>query len=147
MSKPLGFGDTRLPERFWAKVSPEPNSGCWLWAGSGNQIGYGRMRFEGRTQVVHRIAYKALVGPLPEHPEVDLDHLCRVRCCCNPDHVEPVTHAENIRRGQTGIVNRSKTHCRSGHEYTEANTYVYQATGERQCRTCQRERSRRCAST
>lgn len=81
------FGDDRLPDSFWDLVVPEPNSGCWLWIGWLNGPGYGP----------HRKVYRTLVGPFARR--LHLDHLCRTPICCNPDHLEPVTHAENVRRG------------------------------------------------
>lgn len=81
-----------LMERFWAKVERDP-SGCWLWTASLADGGYGHF---GRWKA-HRYAYETLVEPVPHG--LDLDHLCRVRHCVNPSHLEPVTRAENLRRG------------------------------------------------
>lgn len=92
------FGDARLPERFWNKVTFAP-TGCWLWTGAANGSGgYGVVRVAGRDLGAHRVFYDALVGPAPcwQH----IDHLCGVRRCVNPAHLEPVTAAENVRRGQ-----------------------------------------------
>jgi hypothetical protein len=85
--------------RFFALMIPEPNSGCWLWLGS-LRSGYGRFSLNGKTCEAHRVSYEHLVGPIPQG--MMIDHLCRTRCCINPDHLEPVTNAENIRRGQAG---------------------------------------------
>ncbi|MEU7240240.1 HNH endonuclease signature motif containing protein [Streptomyces sparsogenes] len=89
--------------------------------------------------MAHRFAYETLVGPIPEH--LQLDHLCRVRHCVNPDHLEPVSSRENTRRGrsQAGI-NGRKTHCQKGHPFDSANTYVWK--GSRACRTCRSEYAR-----
>jgi hypothetical protein len=85
-------------ERYWKKVSPEPNSGCWLWEGVTNQAGYGRIYVSThRARVAHCVAYEIDRGAIPRG--MQLDHVCRVRCCCNPDHLEPVTQQENMRRG------------------------------------------------
>src|SRR4051812_43428872 len=73
--------------------------GCWLWAGAKNDRGYPQVGHEGRTVYAHRLYYTLLVGAIP--PGLDLDHLCRKRSCVNPQHLEPVTHAENVRRGAT----------------------------------------------
>jgi hypothetical protein len=74
-------------------------SGCWLWQGNIHpDKGYGIMRRGGLTRRAHRFFYETLVGPVPDG--LELDHLCRVRHCVNPDHLEPVTHAENLRRGR-----------------------------------------------
>jgi hypothetical protein len=120
-----------LPDRFWERVSPEPNTGCWLWTGAEFRGGYGRLG----PRLAHRMAYEALVGPVPEG--LDLDHLCRVRCCVNPDHLEPVTRRENILRGAGG---RMIKECPLGHAYTEDNTR-YTAEGWRYCKTCKRTRT------
>lgn len=90
---------SQAQERFWAKV--EPTGFCWHWVSTISTKGYGRAQMTpingpriGRG--ARRIAYELLVGPIPEGLEID--HLCRIRHCVNPDHLEPVTHAENIRR-------------------------------------------------
>ena len=138
--------DPRLPERFWAKVSPEPNTGCFLWAGAVDRKGYGQYRAGSRrdgtrrTVRAHRLAYEELVGPIPEG--LQIDHLCRVRCCVNPAHLEPVTNRENVRRGDLGTKNTAKTHCPAGHPYDEANTR--RSAGKRRCRACDQARQRAC---
>jgi hypothetical protein len=84
-----------------AKASPEPNTGCWLWADKGdNGRGYGRVRRYNRHHQAHRLFYELLVGPIPDGHE--LDHKCRVTFCVNPDHLEPVPHKINVRRGAAG---------------------------------------------
>ncbi len=91
MTAPLGLRLFRRVERT--------DSGCWLWTGALNG-GYGRIHHSpGRVLYTHRAAYELLVGPVPEG--MDLDHLCRNRACCNPDHLEPVTRRENLLRGDT----------------------------------------------
>lgn len=96
--------------------------GCWLWRGSHNKDGYPR---HAGTRA-HRTSYVLKNGRIPEGLEID--HLCGNRGCLNPDHLEAVTHRENVSRGRLGGVTRkrniSKTHCPSGHEYTKENTYV-----------------------
>lgn len=133
------FLDPRLPSRFWDKCVPEPMSGCWLWIGCATPHGYGRIGTGGHTtEYAHRLAYLTLIGPIPDG--LELDHKCSVRCCANPAHLEPVTHAENNRRSTAGAVNgarqRAVTHCPRGHKYTEANTRV--SKGKRHCRECRR---------
>ena len=122
-------------ERFWEKV--EKSATCWLWTSAINWGGYAKFRIGKRDVYAHRWAYEHIVGPIPEG--MDLDHLCRVRRCVRPDHLEPVTHQENVLRGE-GIAARQaqKTHCPKGHEYTPENTRTYR--GHRYCRTCSRER-------
>ena len=111
---------------FWNRVNK--TEGCWLWSSFRDPNGYGRTYWKGRYQYTHRIAYELSVGPIPEG--LDIDHLCRVPACCNPAHLEPVTHAENMARGAHAM----KTHCKSGHEFTEANTRRKRKT--RICRAC-----------
>lgn len=83
--------------------------------------------------LAHRWSYEFHVGPIPEG--LDLDHLCRNRGCVNPDHLEPVTREENIRRAFATV-----THCPSGHPYSDENTYVRPGTVHRKCRACARQR-------
>lgn len=134
----MNWGDPRLPERFWNKVMPEPNSGCWLWIGSTEGGGYGNVRFNGPTRKAHRVSFEMLVGEIPDG--LELDHLCRVRCCVNPLHLEPVTHAENVRRGESGLRQSNRTHCPSGHAYEGDNLKI--VGGERYCVECLRRHGR-----
>jgi HNH endonuclease len=87
-----------VEQRFWAKVDQGDGTGCWLWTGAKLHGGYGHMRGGTADTTAHRIAYELLVGPIPKGLEID--HLCRVRACVRPDHLEPVTRAENDRRGR-----------------------------------------------
>lgn len=123
-------------ERFWAKVAVGDE--CWTWTASGNGQGYGKFYASGKPVYAHRYAYELLVGRIPEG--LSLDHLCRNPGCVNPDHLEPVTHAENLKRGDhfTRNAARLKTHCKHGHEFTAENTYIIPSTGSRHCRTCRR---------
>lgn len=120
----------------------EPNSGCWLWLGSINRsTGYGHLGDES----AHRIVYEIERGPIPAG--LTLDHLCRVRCCVNPTHLEPVTHRVNCLRG-VGVSarNAKKTHCAKGHEYTPDNTYFHRSTAnnpQRVCRQCVKAKTAR----
>ena len=123
--------------RFQSKVRVDGN-GCWLWTGSLNLGGYGLFKRPSpeRVGVAHRYAYEVLVGPIPEG--LNLDHLCRVRNCVNPRHVEPVTQRENIMRGESIVARAAAaTHCPSGHPYAGDNVYVNQQ-GYRYCRACRR---------
>lgn len=137
MTKPIPTA-----ERFWSKVHRTDD--CWLWTDALNAKGYGQFKLgPGRMVKPHRMAYELSVGPIPDG--LVIDHLCRVRHCVNPAHMEPVSIAENTRRGDAtppqARVNREKTHCPQGHAYDEANTGHYR--GRRYCRTCQNEYSRR----
>jgi hypothetical protein len=109
---------------------------CWIATRKLNKAGYVYVTVNGKSVRAHRYMWEQLRGPIPEGME--LDHLCREKRCVNPQHLEPVTHLENCRRGLGGHNNRSKTHCAKGHEYTEANTY-HDSKG-RQCRTCRAQR-------
>lgn len=114
----MNFLDDRLPPTFWNKAIPEPMSGCWLWIGRMNYAGYGRSQRDGRDVLTHRVTFESAYGSLPLFGSgLELDHKCRTRSCCNPEHLELVTHAENIRRGDGGLHHRIRTHCRSGHPY------------------------------
>jgi hypothetical protein len=124
-----------LPERWLRRIEVDA-AGCWLWTGYIAPNGYGRTSFgQQRGAYVHRVVYEVLVGLIP--PGLHLDHLCRVRHCVNPDHLEPVTPGENVRRG----ANATKTCCINGHAYTPDNTR-HQKAG-RYCVTCNRERQYR----
>ena len=127
--------------RFHSYVMPEPNSGCWLWTGALNGApGYGVFTLRHHQQIrAHRFSYQWYRGKIPEG--LELDHLCRVRCCVNPDHLEAVAHRENSRRGIVGHNNSSKTHCPSGHDYSGTNV-TYTST-DRRCKACDRIRHAR----
>ena len=130
-------------DRLFAKTSYDLNTDCWLWQGEITNNGYGRLavkRPDGkyRSQYAHRLMYEAMVGPIPAG--LTLDHLCRVRNCINPAHLEPVSLKENILRGDTiAARNKAKTHCKHGHAFDAENTYVTKE-GKRQCRACGTQR-------
>jgi hypothetical protein len=134
----VNWGDPRLPDRFWDKVAPCPVSGCWLWLGALSDNGYGVFaKTKREIRKAHRVAFEALVGAVPAG--LDLDHRCRVRCCSNPAHLDPVTRAENLRRSPiTAHSRKFATHCKRGHEFTPENTGGLGRA--RYCRACERMR-------
>lgn len=122
-------------ERFWTWV--DRTSKCWLWTGSKSTGGYGRVFWDGKQRQAHRIAYELVTGAIPGGME--LDHLCRVRHCVNPAHLQPVTQKENLRRGiSPTALNGQKTHCGNGHEYTPENTRIIPKG--RRCKACDHQR-------
>lgn len=128
-------------QRFMDKWMPVPESGCWLWLDEDSSSGYGRFWDGKQAHQAHRFSYEHFVGPVPEG--LQLDHLCRVRCCVNPSHLEPVTARENLLRGE-GPPGRNarKSHCLRGHEFTLENTYR-NGTHGRNCRTCAKSNQER----
>jgi hypothetical protein len=117
-------------------------SACWLWTGYTNEKGYGVMQVTVRPHRylhcrAHRLSFSHFIGPIPDGYVID--HLCGVRRCVNPDHLEATTDATNLKRA--GHYNTRKTHCIRGHAFTEDNT-VQLPNGHRKCRAC-RARTRR----
>lgn len=136
-------------ERFMDKVLPEPMTGCWLWAGAVSWNGYGKFservgpgRNDFVTAIAHRWIMEQEYGPIP--PGLQVDHICRVRCCVNPRHLRMVSARENLLAlGSLSPTKRlaDRTHCKNGHEFIPANTRMI--NGVRVCKTCDRERSLR----
>jgi hypothetical protein len=141
---PRGGPRRPVAERFWEKVDRHGPSlsddlgPCWLWLAALSSGGYGRFDVEGGRGVkAHRWAYESAHGPIPDG--LQLDHLCRVRQCVNPDHLEPVTQRENLMRGEGfSAVNAAKTHCPHGHAFAEHGAISRQ--GYRRCNECCRLR-------
>jgi len=108
---------------------------CWLWTGGKTGGGYGTAVVNNRQATVHRAIYEWMVEPVPT--ELDLDHLCRVRHCVNPFHLEPVTRRENLLRGETIPAKEARqTHCHRGHPFNKTNTYKRPDGKGRDCREC-----------
>lgn len=135
--------DISLPPKrlaqFYALTMPEPNSGCWLWMGNIHpRKGYGTFQLRVGpdiwiSRLAHRVSYEHFKGKIPEG--LQIDHLCRVRSCVNPAHLEAVTGRENILRGTGWAATKAKqTHCLRGHTLTEDNIYRY--GNERHCILC-----------
>ncbi|MEV5567572.1 HNH endonuclease signature motif containing protein [Streptomyces sp. NPDC052196] len=120
-------------DRFLARLA-DTERGCWEWRGTRDRDGYGQMWLDGRHRSVHRIAYEAVCGAIPDG--LVIDHLCRTRACANPDHLEAVPHRVNVLRGVSFAARKARqTHCVNGHAFTTTN--VYRApNGTRKCRTC-----------
>ena len=132
-------------ERLFSNLSIEDHgykTPCWVWTGyikikPDGTDGYGRIYYDGRMWLTHRLSWTLLRGEIP--PGLTIDHLCRYRSCFNPRHLEPVTHRVNVLRGiGTPAANAAKTHCPQNHPYDEQNTYRSK-TGARICRTCNRD--------
>ncbi len=127
-------------DRFWAKIKVDEND-CWLWQGNLTN-GYGKLSVNGKEVQSHRYSYEKYKAKIPVG--LVLDHLCRVRNCANPEHLEPVTKGENTRRGNAPAkirqLHRNKTHCRQGHPYSGDNLILQkQSNGKwrkRKCRAC-----------
>jgi hypothetical protein len=130
-----------LMQRFNEKWIPVPESGCWLWTGALGGDGYGAIYSDRDRKKIkaHQAAYELYKGELT--PGLNIDHLCRVHCCVNPNHLEEVTHVENMRRGIVWDFNKKKTHCPKGHEYSGNNLYIT-TRGHRACKTCMRLKGR-----
>ena len=136
--KVWGGSNERLLDRFVSKI--EFTGTCWLWQGGLNWGGYGKFWANGATHAVHRFSYELFNGAIPDG--LTIDHLCRVRHCVYPDHLEAVTIQENLRRSPLRPENR--THCPQGHPYAGPNllTVIKRRGPERLCRTCRRNQGR-----
>ena len=115
---------------------------CWIWNGYKDKVGYGHLGTRDGVYLVHRHVWELLVGPITD--DLVLDHLCLVKACVNPDHLEPVTQAENNRRNKNAIgpKRRREKVCANGHEFSGKNLSM-SVTGQRVCKACSREKTRR----
>lgn len=132
-----------LRARLESKIR-EDESGCWIWTGYVGPHGYGMIHVSWNAgtsmpAVAHRVSYELNVGPIPEG--LVLDHLCKVRACVNPAHLEPVSQGTNFLRSDHPSARAVRTgHCKRGHELINANLNV-RPDGKRDCRACVRERN------
>jgi hypothetical protein len=135
-----------LRELFESKFVVDADTGCWLWQATLTKNGYGLIHKsptgpdeKPRALIAHRVSYELYIGPIPDG--LTIDHLCRVRHCVNPDHLEAVTLRENVLRGTNfSAINAAKTHCPQGHPYSGENLII--TKGGRRCRECDRRRDR-----
>ncbi|MFB9641515.1 HNH endonuclease signature motif containing protein [Agromyces lapidis] len=139
------INDLSIEERFWSKT--ERDGDCIVWSAGRSDTGYGTVKLDGRTQLVHRVAYEWSGRTIPEG--LVLDHLCRNRACVNVEHLEPVTQAENVARGVSPlaryITDVPQDLCSKGHKLTSENVYVHRRPGRQRptlaCKTCRRIRA------
>jgi hypothetical protein len=135
--RPGGPAPTPMEVKLDRHSVADPETGCIVWTGSKNKMGYGSTGHgRGNRMLAHRAAYELATGPIPEG--LVIDHLCRNPSCINPDHLEAVTQRENIMRGTAPPARAAvATHCPSGHPYGGDNLYV-RPNGDRVCRQCHR---------
>ncbi len=126
--------------RFLSKVVPEPNSGCWLWIGTGVNNGYGQFydRTSNRMVLATRWIYREVHGETPL--DEDICHKCDVRCCVNPDHLFSGTRKDNMQDALSKgrLPNATRSYCSRGHKYSAETTKRYRGPNQRICLLCQR---------
>lgn len=130
-----------LALRIENSVTRVTETGCWIWEKALNHLGYARIGHNGKSRPAHRVSYEAFKGPIPEGLEID--HVCKVRCCLNPEHLEAVNRMENMRRSSIWNVRKERTHCPKGHALTDDNRYTAPSLGNKYlCLECKRQRRR-----
>jgi hypothetical protein len=133
------FTTEQLKELVASRIQIDSN-GCWIWQRAVSSHGYGSFIVAGKQFRAHRLSYEAHRGPIPKG--LVLDHLCRVKQCCNPDHLQAVTQRENTLRGENFIAALAQaTHCKHGHPLSGDNLYLH-PNGGRDCRACRSRRSK-----
>lgn len=127
--------------RFWDRVEKGPS--CWNWMAGKDRGGYGRILIADVNSLAHVFSYRMTVGTIPK--DIELHHLCENPACVNPAHLVPKTTVEHMHIHGTSMseINRRKTHCKHGHEFTAENTVKNHNPNWRGCRECHRISSRR----
>lgn len=127
-------------EEFWAQTVPEPNTGCILWLGCVNNIGYGITSFMGEKILAHRLAHRIATGKIEIKNNVL--HSCTTRSCVNPEHLREGTQTENVAdmfaAQRAPNYNKQLTHCRRGHllEGSNVRLKINRGKTRRQCIAC-----------
>jgi hypothetical protein len=124
-----------LNDRLWAQSKQDVTTGCQLWTGTLHKDGYGQIKVNRKTRLAHIVSYELAIGLVGDG--LELDHLCRVRRCIQPTHIEPVTNLVNIMRGHSPMAVALLTgFCQRGHEFTPENSIIKSSGGQKQCRAC-----------
>lgn len=124
-------------DRLSTRIAVQPD-GCWHWTGWLTGKGYGQVGWQGHRVLIHRLVYELSIGPIPDGAVID--HLCRVRHCVNPHHLEAVTNQANVWRG-IALVNN--TTCRSGRHTVTSTSVKVDSEGRTRCIECRAESRRR----
>ena len=130
------YSSSIIKERWDLYTCPEPNSGCWIWLGP---LKKGTLYGKASGKHAHRRFYAAFKGAIPN--DLTIDHKCKNKLCCNPDHLQAVTIQKNLETRPKKWV----SHCPKGHEFVDKNTrWSYRGDGrlKRQCAECERDRDR-----
>jgi len=118
-----------ISDRFWENVSPEPNSGCWLWLGHADAYGYGQFWMSGKIHTAQRASWMLFRGPFLS--SMQIDHICRTPSCVNPDHLRVITKSENLSSREM-----KKTKCSRGHPLVGENLFLERNGKVRRCKLC-----------
>lgn len=137
--------ETTIPQKVFDNFVVCPTTACWLWAGQIKENGYGTFHlFRGKKVYAHRYMYEAYRGPIPEG--LQIDHLCRVKNCVNPWHLEPVTAAENLRRSRVARGVTRKVRVKTGHKKKDrcdcGSEYRIAPNGKKRCNPCSNRRQK-----